>query len=418
MVIEIKDEIDARMSRYVELGLEEAKKQKSDLVLIDMNTYGGAVHDADKIRTWLIEFPKPVFVFINDNAASAGSLISIACDSIYMSPSATIGASTVVDQEGKAVSDKYQSYMRSKMRATAEANGRNPKIAEAFVGVNESKDSIYREGKVLTLSTSEAIKVNYCDGEVKSIEEILKLNGIDNYTITRFELSPLEKIEAFFLNPYLRSILILLILAGIYFEMQHPGIGFPLVTAIVAAILYFVPSYLHGFAQNWEILIFLVGLILLILEIFVIPGFGIAGIAGIVLTLSGLLLVMLDNDFFDFSMVSTATLIEALTVMLIGVFGGVIFLIFATRKLLESKAFKKLTLQTELTNEAGYTSTFFKEPMVGKTGTAFTVLRPSGKILVGDEIYDAYSRNEFIEKGTEVIVIEESTTSLKVKKKE
>jgi membrane-bound serine protease (ClpP class) len=104
--------------------------------------------------------------------------------------------------------------------------------------------------------------------------------------------------------------------------------------------------------------------------------------------------------------------------MLVGVLGGMIFLIFGTRKFLESKAFKRLTLQTELTTQEGYTSTFFKESMVGKSGIAYTVLRPSGKILVGDEIFDAYSRNEFIEKGSEVIIIEESTTSLKVKKKE
>jgi membrane-bound serine protease (ClpP class) len=416
LLLEIRDEINPGMSRAVEMALAEATKIKADYVLVDMDTYGGLVSDADKIRKLFLQFPTPIFVFINNNAASAGALISIACDSIYMAPGASIGASTVVDQEGKAVSDKYQSYMRSTFRSTAEANGRNPDIAAAMVGQNIAGDSIYKEGKVLTLSTSEAIKVNYCDGQVNSIKEVLAKNNITNYEIQKFELSTLHKIEAFFLNPVLRSILILLILAGIYFEMQSPGIGFAIVVSIVAAILYFVPSYLHGFAQSWEILVFIFGIVLIVLEIFVIPGFGVAGISGIALTLAGLVLVMLQNDFFDFSMVSTSSIVEALTVMIIGIVGGVVVLIIGGKKILESKAFRRLTLQDTLDTKEGYTSSFLKESMIGKTGTAYTVLRPSGKVLIEEQVYDAFSRNEFIEQGTEVIVVEESTTSLKVKK--
>ena len=418
MVLSIRDEIDPRMSRYVELGLEQATEIKADLVLIDMDTYGGMVFDADKIRDWLLDYPKPIYVFINDNAASAGALISIATDSIYMAPGSTIGASTVVDQEGKEVSDKYQSYMRRKMRATAEATGRNPDIAEAMVGTNVSGDSIYKVGRVLTLSPSEALKVGYASAQVNSIAEILKRSGITEYELTKFEMSSLHKLETLFLNPYLRSILILIILAGIYFEMQSPGIGFALLASVIAAVLYFVPSYIHGFAENWEILIFILGLGLIILEIFIIPGFGVAGIAGIILSLGGLLLVMLENDFFDFSLVSPNSFMEAFTVLLVGVFGGAILLFATAGKIIESKAFKKLTLQETLEAKEGYTSSFLKEPMVGKTGTAYTVLRPSGKVLIDDVIYDAFSRNDFIEKGAEVIVIEESTTSLKVKKVE
>lgn len=417
MVLEIRDVIDPAMSRYVELALNEAKSINADYIVVNMDTYGGMVDAADEIRTAFLQFPKPVFVFINDNAASAGALISIACDSIYMAPGATIGASTVVDQEGKAVSDKYQSYMRSKMRSTAEASGRDPEIAVAMVGVNIGGDSTYREGKVLTLSTSEAIKVNYCEAQVTSIQEILTLNGVTDYELETYELSTLYKIETFFLNPYLRSVLILLILGGIYFEMQTPGIGFPIIVSITAALLYFVPSYLHGFAQSWEILLFVIGIVLIILEVFVIPGFGVAGIAGIILSLGGLVLVMLDNDFLDFSMVSTGALTEAMTVLLVGIAGGIILLIVGGKKFMTTKAFKRITLQDRLDTKEGYTSSFNKELMVGKTGIAYTVLRPSGKVLIEDQVYDAFSRNDFIEKGSEIVVIEESTTSLKVKKK-
>ncbi len=124
-VMEIRDEIDPRMSRYVELALEAAREQQADYVVIDMDTYGGAVNDADDIRSRLLEFEKPVFTFINKNAASAGALISIATDSIYMQKGSSIGAATVVSgADGSQAPDKYQSYMRSMMRSTAEAHGR------------------------------------------------------------------------------------------------------------------------------------------------------------------------------------------------------------------------------------------------------------------------------------------------------
>ena len=149
-VMEIKAEIDARMNHYVELALDEARSIEADLVIIEMDTYGGAVNDADDIRTMVLEFEKPIYVFINKDAASAGALISIACDSIYMAAGSSIGAATVVTPDGQAAPDKYQSYMRSMMRSTAEANGRDPQIAEAMVDETIEIDSISAEGKVLT----------------------------------------------------------------------------------------------------------------------------------------------------------------------------------------------------------------------------------------------------------------------------
>lgn len=132
-IMEIKDQIDVRTNRYVELALQEAKDRNSSHILIEMNTYGGALYDADEIRSALLNLDIPVYVFIDNNAASAGALISIACDSIYMAPGGSIGAATVVNQTGEAAPDKYQSYMRSIMRSTAEASGRDPRIAEAMV---------------------------------------------------------------------------------------------------------------------------------------------------------------------------------------------------------------------------------------------------------------------------------------------
>ena len=416
-VLQIRDEINPSMSRYVEIALNDAKDKQANLIIIDMDTYGGAVSDADKIRMALLESKIPVYVFINKNAASAGALISIACDSIYMAAGSTLGASTVVNQEGEAVSDKYQSYMRSKMRATAEATGRDPKIAEQMVGVNVGDTGSYLVGKVLTLSTSEAIKLHFCQAQVTSIDDILKRSKITHYEVITFKLSNAEQIVAFFLNPYLRGLLILLIIGGLYFELQSPGLIFPILLSGIAALCYFIPSYLSGLAENWEILLFIIGIALLAFELFVIPGFGITGILGILFTISGMILVMLDNDFFDFSMVSSFAIAQAFAVVLVGVTGGVALIFLGGAKLVESKYFKKITLQKSLNTSDGYTSNFNKIPMIGKTGVAYTVLRPSGKIDINGEIYDAYTRGDFIEQGEGIEVIEDTSSILKVKKR-
>ena len=226
-----------------------------------MDTYGGAVNDADDIRTRILDFEIPIYVWINKDAASAGALISIACDSIYMSSGASIGAATVVTGDGTQAPDKYQSYMRSIMRSTAEAKGRDPKIAEAMVDEDIVVDSISMEGKVITFSTKEAIKYGFCDAELNSVDEIMERQGIEDYEITKFELGSTEDIISFFLNPVVSSILILLILGGLYFELQTPGIGFPIIASITALILYLVPYYLNGVAENWEIIMFCVCLL-------------------------------------------------------------------------------------------------------------------------------------------------------------
>ena len=226
----------------------------------------------------------------------------LAIASIWLRAPAS-GAATVVTQDGAAAPDKYQSYMRSIMRSTAEAKGRDPRMAEAMVDEDIDLDSIATEGKILTLSTSEAIKYGFCEAEVSSIDEIMQRSGVDDYELKEFKLGATEKIISLFLNPFVSGILILIIIGGIYFELQTPGVGFPILASIAAIILYFVPNYLNGLAENWEILMFMVGIILIALEVFVIPGFGVAGVLGLICTIGSLVLVMLNNDMFDFSFV-------------------------------------------------------------------------------------------------------------------
>ncbi|MDH5365667.1 MAG: nodulation protein NfeD [Cyclobacteriaceae bacterium] len=415
-LLEIKDEIDPRMNRYIKLAFEEATNLEVDYVIIEMDTYGGAVTDANDIVETILDYEKPVFVFIDKNAASAGALISIACDSIYMAKGSSIGAATVVIGDGTAAPDKYQSYMRSKMRATAEAKGRDPKIAEAMVDQNIQLDSISDLGQVITFSTSEAIKHGFCEAEVKNIEDVLALNNIENYEIIKHKVSTSEKIISLVLNPFVSGILIMVIIGGIYFELQTPGVGFPILAALIAITLYFIPHYLNGLAENWEIIAFFIGILLIALEIFVIPGFGIAGVAGIILTLSSLMLVMINNDLFDFSFVDEKEIMIALLTTSLSFVGSFVIMFFGGVRFTKSKTFQRLALANTQDREEGYTTGFGNKNMTNKEGIAFTILRPSGKVTIDGDIYDAYTRGEFVEKGEKIIVVSEEGTSLKVKK--
>lgn len=416
MTMDIKDEIDPRMKRYVELALGHAKDSKADIVIIEMDTYGGALTDAKEIVDMIMKFDKPIWVFINADAASAGALISISCDSIYMSPGASIGAATVVTGTGEKAPDKYQSYMRSIMRSTAEERGRDPRIAEAMVDENLEVDSISKAGQVITFSTSEAIKYGYCEAKVTSIDDILKRNNIENYEIEHYELSVSEKIIAFFINPFVSGLLILVIIGGLYFELQTPGVGFPGAAALVALILYLVPYYLNGLAEYWEIIALFVGIGLLAAEIFVIPGFGIAGISGISLIVISLILIMLDNDFFNFEFVPLQKVMLATAVTVGGIALGMGLMFVGGTRITRSKFFARVALTDTQERTQGYTSSFIKEPMKGKTGTAYTVLRPSGKVMIDGQLYDAYTRGDYIDKDSPVEVINDEGTSLQVKK--
>jgi len=418
MVMDIKAEIDPRVSRYVKLALANAEKINADYIIIDMDTFGGGLTDAKEIVDMLMGEKRPLWVFVNADAASAGALISIACDSIYMSPGATIGAATVVNGTGEAAPDKYQSYMRSIMRSTAEENGRDPRIAEGMVDENIVIDSLKQAGKVITFTTNEAIENGYCEAKVESIEEILKRNKVESYEIVKFDLGVSEKIIAIFLNPFISGILILVIIGGIYFELQTPGIGFPLFAAITALVLYLVPYYLNGLAEYWEIIALFSGIVLLMLEIFVIPGFGVAGVAGITLTVVSLILIMLNNDFFNFEFVPLGDIIVATFATIGGLTGGILLLFFGGARLTKTKAFQRIALNDTQEKSQGYTVNTLSDTLLAKKGIAYTVLRPGGKVIIDEQIYDAFTRGDYVEKGESIEVIGNEGITLKVKKVE
>jgi membrane-bound serine protease (ClpP class) len=205
------------------------------------------------------------------------------------------------------------------------------------------------------------------------------------------------------------------IIAGIYFEMQTPGIGFAGLAALVALVLYLVPYYLNGLAENWEIIAFFIGIILIGLEIFVIPGFGITGVSGIIMVVGSLVLIMINNDAFDFGFVRMNDILVALAAALGGLLGGGVLLFVLGARIADTAIYKKVALTDTQDSKQGYTSAAVRGSLMGKKGVTHTVLRPSGKVLIDEIVYDAYTRGDFIEKGQTVEVISDEGTTLKVK---
>ena len=429
--ITINSEINTTSRIYLNNGLKEANALGVNTILLHLNTYGGAVVDADSMRSAILYNPIPVHVFIDNNAASAGALIAIACKKIYMRRGANIGAATVVDGgSGEAMPDKYQSYMRSIIRSTTESHGkdtivsgrdttyrwvRDPNIAEAMVDDRISIPNVVDSGKVLTFTAQEALKFGFCDGIAEDVNEVItQYMGYNDYQLTEYKPTFLDNLKGFLTNPAFQAILIMIIVAGIYFELQTPGFGFPSIAALTAAFLYFTPLYLDGFVQNWEIIIFIAGIVCILLELFVFPGFGISGILGIIFISLGLAFALLNNDYFSFEQVQLPDVSRSALTVLSGILLAFIVILWLSSRIGEKGMFRKIALVADLSDsESANPET---NAMVGKTGVAMTVLRPSGKIIIGDAVYDAVSNQGFIDSGQEVAVVKFENMQLYVEK--
>lgn len=319
--------------------------------------------------------------------------------------------------------------MRATMRATAESHGkdslghwrRDPLIAEAMVDESIYIEGIIDTGKILTFTTKEAIEHHFCEGEVDDLDQLLIAEGYtpEQCTITEYKPSLYDKLKGTLMGTALRSILIMLIIGGIYYELQQPGIGFPLAVSITAAVLYFAPLYLDGLAAYWEMAVFIIGIALILLELFIIPGFGIAGIGGILCILFGLITAMLNNDFFDFSPIVIPDLNQALLTVFLGLIFGTALIIYLVSKIGTKGIFGRLALAKEQTTDEGYVGVPTEQiSIVGSEGITTTDLRPAGKVIINNHHYDAVSQyGDFIEKGTPVVVTKYEATQLYVRKK-
>jgi len=413
-VVDISGMIDNGLARYIDRAIGEADEADAAVIVFHIDTFGGLVDAADHIRKAILSARTPTVALIDRNAASAGALISYAADRIVMVPGSSIGAATVVEgTSGEAAPDKYQSYMRGLMRSTAEANGRDPAIAEAMVDETIEVKGISEAGKVLTLSASEAFDVGVSDRTLAGFDELTRIMGLESRAVIRHQASGVEQFIRFFASPVVQSILMLMMLGGLYFELQTPGVGFAGLISLVGAALFFAPNYMAGLVESWEIVLFLIGVILLIIEVFVTPGFGFAGISGVILSVGALMAALVGNVGLDFPPVAQIT--SAIYTMVVTLFLLGLLLVSLGRYLPASGALNRLVLVPDLSSVGGYTSAESKDWLIGRTGTALTALRPSGTASIDDERIDVVSQGDFIDKGSTVKVVRVSGSRVEVR---
>ena len=245
-LIHVEGLIDNGLHKYIQRGLSQAESNQASGIILYIDTFGGLVDAADNIRKDLLDNDQLIISFIDKNAASAGALIALATDSIYMAPGSSIGAATVVDGSGTYASEKMQSYMRGIMRATAEATGRDPEVAEAMVDERVVIEGLVEDGQLLTLSTTEALGIGLADGSFRDVDELLEYMEWQEKELVDFQEFWAESVLRFLANPVITSILMLMMLGGLYFELQSPGVGFPGAISGVGALLFFCTYVYHG----------------------------------------------------------------------------------------------------------------------------------------------------------------------------
>jgi len=398
---EITSEIDLSMAPYVNRIIDEANKENADAVIFKINTFGGRVDAATQIKDAILSSKALTIAFINNRAISAGSLIALSCVKITMVPGSSIGATTVVDQSGNKLSEKYQSYMRSEMRATAEKNGRRTDIAQGMVDERIVVKGLVDSTQLITLTTDEALKYKIADTVVTDFDELLAAFNLKNAKVITIKTNWAEEVVKFLNNPIVSTILIMIGFFGLMAEIKSPGWGLPGTAGVIALILFFGSSYIVELASEIEIIMFVAGIILIFLEIFVIPGFGITGISGIILVMASIFLSLTGGlPFFDINVISGA--IIQLSIALAGAF---ILILLVAKFLPKSKSFNRLVLAEEENADKGFVSYPSAKELIGAEGIALTDLRPAGSAEINNQRYDVVADWQYIERGKKVKVI-------------
>ncbi len=413
LVGRIDGEINLAASAYVKRLIEAATVSEAAVLMLELNTFGGRVDAAVLIRDALIDAPMHTAVFINKRAISAGALISLACNSIAISPGGTIGAATpIASSPGQempaAVEEKYLSYFRQEMRSTAETRGRNGDIAEAMVDADAEVPGVSDKGKLLTLNTRSALEHKFADAEARSLEEALEALGLDG-PIEEIARTWSEDLVGFLTSSAIASILVLGMMVLGYMEMQSPGFGVFGIGALVCFLLLYFSHYLVDLAGYEELLLFGLGVALLVVELFAIPGFGLIGVAGLLAVLSSLVMVLMAGDWSDISFENPFTA-EAITRVLVTTVLGIVAILVLMRYLPtigdRTGLGRRLVLASELESAAGFES---HEPaadeLVGRTGTTLTALRPSGKARIDGRRLNVETEGDFLDRGQEVRVL-------------
>ncbi len=391
IVAEIKGRIDPGMYNYVQRTLSSAKDKGAPPLFFIMSTPGGYINTALDIRDLMDEYPGKINVYIRHQAISAGAYLALAADAIYMSPGSTMGAAEPRGLTGESVDEKTLSFWEGEMRVLAERRQREPQIAVAMVRKEIEIEGLVEKGKLLTLTSDEALEHGYCEGTPESFGILLDSLGLAEYETTELTPSLFDAIIGWTTNPFVATILLAVGIGGIVLELFTLGFGIAGVVGLLSFALYYSSHILGGLAGFEVIVFFLIGIALLIVEAFV-PGLGIFGIGGAVAVFA--------------SIVMAASTVQSGLAMLLGsVLISALISFFTLRSLGRRGVLRKIILEDSATEERGYISSPSLKDLEGSVGLALTPLRPSGTVDFAGRRVDAVSEGQFIKQNTKVKVV-------------
>jgi membrane-bound serine protease (ClpP class) len=399
----IESEIDLGLAPYITRVVDEANQANADAIIFKINTLGGRVDAAVQIVDAITSSRVLTIAFIDHRAISAGAFIALANKKIAMVPAGTIGAATVVNAQGEKVGEKYQSFMRGQMRSVAEKNGRPVNICQGMVDERVVVPGLVDSTQLITLTTDEALKYGIADTLVNNLDDVLKAFNLSGAKVIDVHTNWAEETVKFLNNPVVSTILIMVGVFGLFAEIKHPGFGLPGIAGIIALLLFFGSSYILDLASILDIILFVAGIILLLLEIFVIPGFGVTGILGIICIIASLFLALIGGGnlpFWDTNQISIAIIQLASALA-----AALVLLIFLARFLPKSTIFNRLVLSHEENSDKGFVSSKPLSELIGKEGRALTTLRPAGMADFNGDKIDVVADGDYVQQGSRLKVL-------------
>jgi membrane-bound serine protease (ClpP class) len=392
--------VENGLAPYVARSIREAQSAGAVAAYLDIDTPGGRIDAAERIADDVRASRIPVYAFVNPRAYSAGALIAISSNGIYMRPGAVIGAATPVDGEGTKASEKMVSAMRAEFRAVAEQRGLDPKLAEAMVDENVEIPGVVRKGQLLTLSTGEAVRLGFAKGQVADEAALLAAIGHPGAQVVSTQPNWAEGIVRFLTNPLVAPMLLSLGILGLVFEIKTGAFGIGGLLSLVSLGLFFGSSFILGLAGWEEVLLLGLGLVALAVEVFIIPGFGVAGVVGTVAVIASMVLAMMGGH------PTSGDVAQALAVLGASLFITAAVIYAWLRHLPNSGRFSGLLLKGAGHRSEGFITAPSRPELVGLAGIALTDLRPSGTARIGHERLDVVTEGEYVAQGSPIQVVQ------------
>lgn len=391
--------IELGLAPYIARVIEQAVAAGAAAVVLDIETPGGRVDAAQRIVKAVSDADVPVHALVNVHAWSAGAMIALAADSIYMVPGSSIGAATPVGGTGEKAPEKIVSAMRGEFRALAERRGLDPRIAEAMVDEEIAIEGVVEKGKLLTLTAGEAVRLKVATAEVADLDAALERLGLRGAEVATVGINWAEHVVRFLSNPLVAPLLLSVGMLGLLIEIKTPSFGVAGTVGLASLAAFFGSHLIVGLAGWEEVILLVAGLVALGAELFVIPGFGLAGIAGIVLIGSSVFLALIGNLPTWGDVARASGIIMTTGVMVIAMTYVLLRILPRTRRA------GGIFLQAATDRAEGYLSAPERNDLVGQEGIAATDLHPSGVVIVGDERVDVVSDTGFVAKGSRVRVV-------------